>query len=117
MRALIFALLLLAAGCSQEITGSATGASTTTETSTASLPDRSPPSDQAVTLTFVNRTDAPCDVLWLDFEGDLVQYSRIEPGDEIRQPTYTGHIWIVRDPDGEELLRFAAERTGEIVID
>ncbi|HVK25997.1 MAG TPA: hypothetical protein VM677_31960 [Actinokineospora sp.] len=116
MRTMIIAVLLLAAGCSQEVIGSATSAPSAVVADPESLPDRSPPSDQAVALTFINETEGPVDILWLDFEGDLTRYTSLAPDGEYLQPTYVGHIWIVRDADGRERMRFAAAKTSQVVI-
>ncbi|PPK70439.1 hypothetical protein V5P93_000680 [Actinokineospora auranticolor] len=80
--------------------------------------DRSPPSDHGVTITFANLRSDRVVIYWVDFDGREVLYNALNPGESYKQPTFTGHIWIVRDSVYAELGRFAAPGTdGEYTID
>ncbi|GAA2969852.1 VHL beta domain-containing protein [Actinokineospora diospyrosa] len=119
---LVLALLsLVTAACSSPIQGTPTDAGITTDaniTTTASRPDRSPASQDTVTLTFINHATTPLNIYWLTFEGDEKLYQTLAPQATYDQPTYVGHIWIARTPDGKETARITASRDQvEVVID
>ncbi|HOS91954.1 MAG TPA: DPP IV N-terminal domain-containing protein [Armatimonadota bacterium] len=45
------------------------------------------------TVTIRNTLDEPVGIYWITFEGDLRKYHDLEPGQEVRQHTYVGHLW------------------------
>ncbi len=68
-------------------------------------------------LLFVNSSQQPIDVIWLDPEGAERRYATLQPGERHRQGTYAGHLWLIRAGD-EELGRYRAGRgAGLIRID
>ncbi|MEN6429070.1 MAG: DPP IV N-terminal domain-containing protein [Phycisphaerales bacterium] len=69
-------------------------------------------------ITYLNRTDSPVDVFWVDSEGQRQRYATIDSGGQHRQHTYAGHVWLVANKAGETLGVFtAAEEAGDAVID
>jgi hypothetical protein len=48
-------------------------------------------------IVFTNKTIFPVRALWLDFEGNEVVYSVLEPNSTKRYHTYVTHPWIVRE--------------------
>ena len=76
------------------------------------------PSAAETRVTFRNDTDRPARLFWVDRSRRLHSYGVVPPGDERRQHTFAGHVWLVRDPDGAPLAAFAAtEADGLAVID
>ena len=58
------------------------------------------------------------DILWIDPESNRKPYGHIKPGDEMRQQTFAGHVWLVTDAMGGTLAVFEAETDPvELVID
>lgn len=69
-------------------------------------------------ITFLNRMDGPVDVFWVDSEGQRRHYVTIESGEQHRQHTYAGHVWLVTNKAGETLGVFTAEEEeADAVID
>jgi dipeptidyl aminopeptidase/acylaminoacyl peptidase len=69
-------------------------------------------------ITFLNRTDGPVDVFWVDSEGRRQRYATVDSGGQHRQHTYAGHVWLVTDKTGGTLGVFTAtEEGGDAVID
>ncbi|MEN6337345.1 MAG: DPP IV N-terminal domain-containing protein [Phycisphaerales bacterium] len=68
-------------------------------------------------ITFVNRTDGPVDVHWVDSEGQRQRYATIEAGGQHRQHTFAGHVWLVTNKAGDTLGVFVAtEEAGDAVV-
>lgn len=57
-------------------------------------------SNQPVTVTFVNRTDALRNVTWLDFKGVPVDYAQLQPGEKFTINTFITHPWMFTDGPG-----------------
>jgi hypothetical protein len=77
-------------------------------------PDRTTP---ATSLTFANLRKLPVEVMWVNTEGRRIKYATVAPGAEYLQPTYEGHVWVVREPRGAELgITVAAARDGRVEI-
>ena len=60
-------------------------------------------------VTFVNRTAGEVDLIWIDSDGQRKPYGKVRPGEQFRQHTYTGHVWLVVDRQGRRLAVFEAE--------
>ena len=68
-------------------------------------------------ITFINRTDGDVEVYWLD-AGQRKHYTTLAAGAQHRQHTYSGHLWLVTDAEGETLVAFVAEEeAADAVID
>jgi von Hippel-Lindau disease tumor supressor len=61
---------------------------------------RSKVSAVATAVAFVNGSNEPVDIYWLDFRGARVFYNRIAAGDSYTQRTFVTHPWIAVKPDG-----------------
>jgi hypothetical protein len=54
--------------------------------------------DTPTSVEFVNATDGPVNVYWIDYEGSRVLYHELLPaGQSVQQPTYVTHPWVVTD--------------------
>ena len=53
------------------------------------------PSKQATGMTFVNRSDEPVKIYWLNFQAERVLYQYLPPGGRHTQKTFMGHNWLV----------------------
>jgi hypothetical protein len=47
-------------------------------------------------VTFVNNTSMPVNVNWIGYDCGEKTYATLQPGTSLVQPTYTGHLWIMR---------------------
>jgi dipeptidyl aminopeptidase/acylaminoacyl peptidase len=69
-------------------------------------------------ITFVNRTKGDFDLFWLDTDGQRKAYGTVRAGQERRQHTFAGHVWLVADRAGKTLAVFeAAEEPGTAIVD
>jgi hypothetical protein len=53
------------------------------------------PSKESTGITFVNRSDEPVKIYWLNFHGERVLYQYLPPGGRHMQKTFIGHNWVV----------------------
>jgi dipeptidyl-peptidase-4 len=73
---------------------------------------------EETSITFINYTDKDIDIYWIDSERQRKHYATVAAGDQHRQHTFAGHVWLVTDKDGEPLLTFMAEeQAADAVID
>ena len=63
----------------------------------------------AAEISFVNQTAGPIQILWLDFDGAPKLYGEIKPGDTYTSSSYAGHVWLVKQKEGDELGLIAAK--------
>jgi hypothetical protein len=61
---------------------------------------RSKNSDVPVTVTFRNRTKSFRAVMWIDFNGQPVNYANLEPGQKFTVNTFLTHPWMFTDGPG-----------------
>lgn len=59
-------------------------------------------------ITFLNRTKADVQLFWMDADGERRPYGVLPAGQERRQHTFAGHIWLASDPQGKLLAVFQA---------
>ena len=72
---------------------------------------------ERVTLVFVNGTQRPIELLWVDREGEPRSYGTIAPGERAARSTYVGHLWRCRDDGtGVALGDLAAPNGGGVVF-
>ena len=68
-------------------------------------------------IIFVNLTEAEIAYYWVDGTGEERHYNNVAPGDVAYQPTFVGHVWLVKDADGDNLAVFrAVEKTGRALL-
>lgn len=72
----------------------------------ADFPSR--PTQEAVVLTVVNRSDENVDFYWLSGSGARVLYASIAPGDHVDQQSHTGAHWLLATTSGQCLGVFDA---------
>ncbi|MDE2126071.1 MAG: DPP IV N-terminal domain-containing protein [Armatimonadetes bacterium] len=72
-------------------------------------PTRSGTAGGDTSVTFVNRTDEPCSVWWLDGAGNRRSYGQVEPGRSKTQHTFAGHVWLITSAENVPLAVFRAE--------
>jgi TonB family protein len=58
---------------------------------------RSPEGAASTTIQFINQTDSPRKLYWLDATGVRHWYQTVAPGESILQTTAVGHTWVVTD--------------------
>jgi hypothetical protein len=63
-------------------------------------------------IHFINVRSRPVSIMWIAFDGSERFYLALQPGDEVMQPTYVGHRWLVKDQqDGTALEAFISTRS------
>jgi dipeptidyl-peptidase-4 len=72
---------------------------------------------EETSITFINRIDKDVDIYWIDSQRRRKHYATVAAGEQYRQHTFAGHVWLVTDKDGKPLLTFMAEEAGDAVID
>ena len=63
-------------------------------------PSRAEGEPVETSITFVNRTAAEVKIFWMNTEGEEVPYGTLGVGQQVRQHTFVGHVWVVRDNEG-----------------
>ncbi|TDC79252.1 hypothetical protein E1193_19295 [Micromonospora sp. KC606] len=61
-------------------------------------------------VEFVNSSQIPVAVFWLDHSGRRQWYKTLWPGQSYRQQTFVGHPWVVTDRSGRALACFLPAR-------
>jgi hypothetical protein len=64
---------------------------------------KSPDDDLEVILMIENRRPSAVSLHWLDYDGDRVHYTDLEPSESVEQITFQGHFWIVLDENEKAL--------------
>lgn len=75
---------------------------------------------QATTVTFVNHTDGPLSLYWIDFNSKAKFYHKVDQGKSHEQRTFSGHVWkLVNEETSEVKAIYVApdESEDHIVID
>ena len=72
--------------------------------------DTPPGQDHKTKIYFQSLIDQPVLIYWVNFEGELEAWGRLNPkvGREIQ--TYSGHVWLIADRNKNPLKYFVAER-------
>lgn len=69
-------------------------------------------------IRFVNQTEEPLRLWWVQADGNRVPYGAIEPGAEHEQHTFSGHAWLVTRGESEVWAAFrAVEGGGEALLE
>ena len=76
--------------------------------------DEKPPAKSVtgefIFVRFINERDKPVKLFWIDYGGKPKLYGVIEPGDQRRQSTYEGAVWMLADERDKPLGYFVAGR-------
>jgi dipeptidyl aminopeptidase/acylaminoacyl peptidase len=89
-------------------------------TTTATVLDRPRPSQAdgaKTTLKFINRTDRPVKLVWIDATGERQDYGNVAANGESEQNTFVGHVWLVTDDADRPLGIFEATDKSVAVIE
>jgi WD40 repeat protein/tetratricopeptide (TPR) repeat protein len=74
-------------------------------------------SEHRVAIRFVNRTDRPIQIKWIDFDGKEINSGTIAPGKHQSGMTGPGHAFVVTDEEGKPLRRYVAtKQAAEAVV-
>ncbi len=77
-------------------------------------PSRSLTTGDQTEITFVNLTETPLRLFWLNPEGKRVSYGELAPGQTRQQHTFAGHVWLITDLNDEPRAHFEAEAGGSL---
>ena len=76
--------------------------------------DEKPPAKSVtgefIFVRFINERDKPVKLFWIDYGGKPKLYGVIEPGDQRRQSTYEGAVWMLTDERDKPLGYFVTGR-------
>ena len=76
--------------------------------------DEKPPAKSVtgefIFVRFINNRDKPVKLFWIDYGGKPKLYGVIEPGDQRRQSTYEGAVWMLADQRNKPLGYFVTGR-------
>ena len=73
--------------------------------------------DTETAIIFVNSTEDEITYHWVDYEGNEKSYGKIAPDAFVNQHTYVGHMWLIKDMNGQNLAVFLAEKkTGRAFV-
>jgi hypothetical protein len=74
-------------------------------------------SEHRVAIRFVNRTDRPIRIKWIDFDGKEIDSGTIAAGKDQSGVTGPGHAFVVTDEEGKPLQRYVAtKQAAEVVV-
>ena len=54
-----------------------------------------------VEFTLTNRSKNKIVLYWLNYEGKRIKYEEVIPGDQVKQPTFLTHPWVVTNTQGQ----------------
>jgi dipeptidyl aminopeptidase/acylaminoacyl peptidase len=77
--------------------------------STERIPRRSRRTGDETEIVFVNESREEVELFWLDTDGGRKSYGRLRPGQERRQHTFEGHVWLATDRVGTPVAVFEAD--------
>ena len=76
--------------------------------------DEKPPAKSVtgefIFVRFINNRDKPVKLFWIDYGGKPKLYGVIEPGDQRRQSTYEGAVWMLANQRDKPLGYFVTGR-------
>lgn len=58
---------------------------------------RSLPAEAGIPARFINRSDRALNIYWVDYNGMMVEYAGLLPGESFDVNTYVGHYWLAKD--------------------
>lgn len=60
----------------------------------------------ATTFTLENNSTETLHLYWINYDGELVLYETLAPGDSAVQPTFEGHNWVLYDAASGQPLQY-----------
>lgn len=67
-------------------------------------------SAEACQTRFVNETDGPIELFWIDQQGERRSYGRVKAGEQREISTYVGHVWAAVAADGRDVAVFESQQ-------
>jgi hypothetical protein len=67
-------------------------------------------------FTLTNGTDAPIELFWVDWDGNLMSYGTLQSGETASLMTYANHNFAIVDPASGEILTYLESPSGNIVF-
>ena len=77
---------------------------------------RSMVSEEKTKLTFINRSGATRNILWLDFASNTRSFGRLKNGEQIDLDTFVTHPWMVTNSSGACLQIIEPDAGGRVVV-
>lgn len=71
---------------------------------------------RSIKLRIENETAGRISYFWIGFDGKRRHYGTIDPGRDINQQTYGGHLWVITDENGSDHLWFAAPEEDALAL-
>lgn len=65
-----------------------------------------------VSIRFVNCSSKMVRTCWVDWHGNLIEYSQLAPGEIEDQPTFVGHWWVILTADASHTLGYMVPVAG-----
>ena len=68
-------------------------------------------------ITFINRTEGPISLFWIDYDGNAKYYQTVEAGQSSIRQTYVGYVWRVSKSETDEIMAsFVAQFSDSIAV-
>ena len=61
-------------------------------------------------ILFINVRNRPVRIFWVAFDGTEKPYAELTEGQQVLQPTFVAHRWLIKDDDGTPLEGFISTR-------
>ena len=116
---------ILLASCSSSTSQSPASSPTSSAAANLPVPDASCAAESTshslnsntpTSFTLVNHTSETLSLFWLNFQGQRVHYTDIDPSGAKDQGTFVTHPWVVADPNGQCLNLFLVTTQTTITI-
>ena len=72
-------------------------------------------SEEKTKLTFINRSGATRNIMWLDFDSKAKSFGRLKNGEQIELDTFVTHPWMVTNSSGACLQIVEPDAGGRVV--
>ncbi|VDN84300.1 unnamed protein product [Brugia pahangi] len=77
---------------------------------------RSVRSVEEVSIRFINNSNDTVDLCWIDFQGNLVYYLKLNSREVVKLTTFIGHYWVARFIRNGATAQFLPDRTEVFAI-
>ncbi|VIO89556.1 Uncharacterized protein BM_BM11025 [Brugia malayi] len=77
---------------------------------------RSVRSVEEVNIRFINNSNDTVDLCWIDFQGNLVYYLKLDSREVVKLTTFIGHYWVARFIRNGATAQFLPDRTEVFAI-
>ena len=76
-------------------------------------PTAEPTETGSVTISFVNTSNQPLHLFWVDFDGNEQSYGVVSPSEPVSIDTFATHVWRLRDAQGDLMAEYTATSDAE----